>query len=185
MTYLNDTDLSNLTSDDAPSTFDKVKTLAKEGTQRTQRITQILKQAVSETRTEFKAGKTVIAPLAKEVTAETVSSFKSKSQQAADAVNKAWDDEADASDFTDRLMAFLKKMASVTATALFPQVKKQATKLDDVLGNRYGDQYTNLKTRFDTIRDWVIVPDAAKSATEAQPDNTESVVIEVESEAVK
>ncbi|MEL6353165.1 MAG: hypothetical protein AAFR58_15645 [Cyanobacteria bacterium J06627_28] len=187
MTYLNDTTLPNLTTDDAPSsTFDKVKTLAKEGTQRTQRITQILKQAFSETRDEFKAGKTVIAPLAKEVTTETVSTVRSKSQQAANAVNKAWEEEANTADFTDRLVAFLKKIATATAQTLFPQVKKQASNLDELLGNRYGAQYTNLKTRFETVRAWVVVPDTVHSESTTPADNSaDVVVIEVESEAVK
>ncbi|MEO0770602.1 MAG: hypothetical protein AAFY72_14450 [Cyanobacteria bacterium J06649_4] len=186
MTYLNDTNLPNFTTDETPSsTFDKVKTLANESTQRTRRISQILKQALSETRDEFKAGKTVIAPLAKEVTTETVSTVRSKGQQAADAVNKAWEEESDTTDFTERLVAFLKKVATATARNLFPQVKKQASNLDELLGNRYGDQYTSLKTRFETVRACAVVPDTVQSETTSVDNSADAVVIEVESKAVK
>ena len=102
MTYLPDTELSNFSADAEPSTFEKLITLTKEGSQRTQRITQILRQAFSETREEFQAGRTVISPLAKEVSTETVSTVKEKSRQAADAINDVWENDADAADLTER-----------------------------------------------------------------------------------
>jgi len=195
MAYMNDSHLSATAStsntEAEPSTFDKLKTLTQEGTERSKRILNILRQAFSETREEFQAGRTVISPLAQEVTTETVSTVKEKGQQAADAVNKAWKDEGNASDVTDRAMALLKTMAKTAKESLLPrvetQVKQQALKLDNVLSNRYGDQYTNFKGRFESVRSWVIVdkPTEPVSADSPISEPAPSIVIEVDSETVQ
>ncbi len=196
MTYMPDTNLSNLSSDSSentdPTTVEKLKTLAQEGTQRTQRISKILKQAFSETREEFQAGRTIISPIAKEVTAEAVSTFKSRSQQATEAVNQAWQDEESTLDFTERLVKVFKTMANTAKERLFPQIKtqtkRQASKLDDLLGDRYGEQYTTLKDRFGQVRAWADIArtatakPAAEDTKDAKP--TTAVVIEVDSQVV-
>ncbi|MEL6901959.1 MAG: hypothetical protein AAFP07_13465, partial [Cyanobacteria bacterium J06606_4] len=90
MTYLS----NNINEDMTPieqspaetTTFEKLKMLLKESGMRSQRIGKILRKAFSETRTEFQAGRSVISPLAKEVTTETVSTVKEKGQQAASTV---------------------------------------------------------------------------------------------------
>lgn len=195
-----DTNLSNLSSDSSENTeattAEKLKTLAQEGTQRTQRISKILKQAFSETREEFQAGRTVISPIAKEVTAEAVSNFKSKSQQAAEAVNQAWQEEESTPDFTERLIKVLKTTTSTARERLYPQfkvqTKKQATRLDELLGDRYGEQYVTLRSRFQQVLTWV---NAARTATNEpavdstvtkteNPASAAPVVIEVDSKIV-
>jgi len=190
-----ETNLSNISADGSTTestTLEKLKTLAQEGTQRTQRISQILKQAFSETREEFKAGRTVISPIAKEVTAEAVSAFKSKSQQATEAVNQAWQDEESAPDFTERLLKVLKTMANTAKVSLFPKVKtqtqKQAGNLDNLLSDRYGEQYITLKARFGQVRAWVntAANSAATVPTETNIENSDpATVIEVDSKTIK
>ena len=195
MTYMPETNLSNLASDDSvnteTTTAKKLKTLAEESTQRAQRISKILKQAFSETREEFQAGRTVISPIAKEVTAEAVSTFKSKSQEAAKVANQAWQAEEDTQDFTERLIKVLKTMASTAKERLFPQIKvqtrKQASRVDTLLSDRYGEQYITLKDRFGQVRAWVNV--AQPTATEVASDTNDAasapdVVIEVDSQVV-
>jgi len=192
MTYMPETNLSattlNAEVDPNPSTIKKLKTLIQEGTARTQRIASILRQAFSETREEFQAGRSVISPLAKEVTTEAVHTFKSKSQQAAETVNQAWQDEADAPDRTERLIGLIKNLAQKSKTTLIPtagrQARQQAIRLDKVLNNRYGSQYTTLRDRFELVRSWIVVDTAAKPQTETAA-NQPPVVIEVDSEAIK
>ncbi|MBE9061207.1 hypothetical protein [cf. Phormidesmis sp. LEGE 11477] len=193
MTYTQET-FSNLSESAAtePTTAEKLKTLAKESSQRAQRISSILKQAFSETREEFQAGRTVISPIAKEVTTEAVSTFKSKSQQAAEAVNQVWQEEESTPDFTDRLIKVLKTVASAAKAKLFPQIKaqtqKQASRLDVLLGDRYGEQYITLKDRFGQVRAWVNVsqPVAESTATENIRDTAPktATVIEVDSKVI-
>ncbi|MGB3789116.1 MAG: hypothetical protein WA949_13980 [Phormidesmis sp.] len=200
MTYMPDTNLSNLSSDGSanadPTTVEKLKALAQESTQRAQRISKILKQAFSETREEFQAGRTVISPIAKEVTAEAVSTFKTKSQQAAEAVNQAWQEEESTPDFTERLIKVLKTMTSTARERLYPQLKvqtkKQASRLDELLGNRYGKQYDTFKGRFEQVRTWVnaartvATEPAADSAVQKTGDATSAApaAIEVDSQTI-
>ena len=115
-----ETNLSSTSQEAESSTFEKLTTLTKEGSARTQRISQILRQAFSETCEEFQAGRTVINPLAKEVTNEAVSTFKSKSQEAAEAVNQAWQSEADTPDTTERLINSVKSLFAQAKTTIFP-----------------------------------------------------------------
>lgn len=196
MTYTSE-NLSDLTANDSvnvePTTAEKLKTLATEGTQRTQRISRILKQAFSETREEFQAGRTVISPIAKEVTAEAVSTFKTKRQQATAAVNQAWQEEENTADFTERAIKVFKTMMSAARANVFPQVKtqtqKQAGKLDELLRDHYGEQYTTLKDRVAQVRAWAnSAVNSTESATaEVVVDNSDAVsatVIEVDSTAV-
>ncbi len=195
MTYTTESHLSATASashaEDETSTVEKLKTLTQEGTERSKRVLNILRKAFSETREEFQAGRTVISPLAQEVTTEAVSTFKEKGQQAADAVNKAWKDEANAPDTTDRVVAFIKAMAKTAKENLFPtvekQVKQQASKLDNVLGDRYGDQYVTFKNRFEVIRSWVVVGKPADTISTAQEvSKTEpTITIEVDSKSVR
>lgn len=181
MTYTTPSDFSNTPSEKAPSTVEKVKTLQKESTQRSKRIAKILRTAFTETAAEFKAGRTVISPLAKEVTAETVATVKEKSQQASKTVNQAWQQEADSQDLTDRLISFVRVMAVATKEKLFPQLKTQATKLDDMLSDRYGHQYNNFKQKFNGVRDRYATPEQTTTAPVADA----PTVIEVESEIIR
>lgn len=195
MTYMPESHLSETTSpgktEAEASSREKLKILAQEGSDRSKRIFQILRSAFLETREEFQAGRTVISPLAQEVTTEVVSTVKEKSQQAAKAVNKAWKDESDAPDVAERALAFLKTLSKTTKVHLFPtlekQVKQQLSQLDNVLERRYGDQYATLKGRFESVRNWVMVDETAQTDAVMQDisDTEPSVVIEIESEVVK
>ncbi len=182
MTYTTPQDFSDTTVEPMPSTFQKLKTLRAESTQRYQRVASILKSAFAETMVELKEGKSVISPLAKEVTAETVATVKEKGQQAKDTVNTAWKQEATAEDPTDRLIRVMRLMAKATQEKLFPQLKTQAVKLDGFLGNRYGSQYDSFKGRFDFLRDRYAA--STQSKTEAAPTADAPVVIEVDSEVI-
>jgi len=195
MTYMNDAQISatanQVHTDTEISTVEKLKSLTKEGIERSKRILSILRQAFSETREEFQAGRTVISPLAQEVTTEAVSTFKEKGQQAAEAVNKAWKDEASTSDVADQIVDFLGAMTQTAKEKLLPtvekQAKQQAGKLDELLSDRYSDQYTDLKNRFKTVRSWItanntVINEPATTPTDSVDSTTEpSIVIEVDS----
>lgn len=158
------------------STVEKLKTLQQESTQRSKRVFNILRTAFAETAAEVKDGRTVISPLAKEVTAETVATVKQKSQQAADTVNQTWNKEADSKDLTERLIRLARVVAIAAKQNLFPQMKKLAIRLDGLLSDRYGARYTDLKDQF-TGRTQPV-------ATEPKTEASQPVVIEVESEAL-
>jgi hypothetical protein len=186
MTYTNPSDFSSADFSDTareqtPSTIDKLKTLKQESTQRSQRLMKILRTAFTETVTEFKAGKAVISPLAKEVTAETVATVKEKSQQAKETINQAWQQDATTEDRTERLIHLVRVLAKTTYQKLFPQIKTQASKLDDVLTNRYGDSYESLKERFESLLSRYAKPEQ----TTADPTANSSTAIEVESEVIR
>lgn len=188
MTYsetMNPTDLSAAPADKETSTVDKLKTLAQEGSQRAKRINQILQAALSETRSEFQAGRNVMTPLAKEVTAEAVSSFNATKQRASEAVNEAWQEGSEQADVSDRIITFLKAIAKTTNQKLFPQVKQQAIRLDEVLENRYGDQYEKLKARFDVIRQWIVVSEPANETADVSQDAESGIVIDIDSQVVR
>ncbi|MEL7069475.1 MAG: hypothetical protein AAGN15_12580 [Cyanobacteria bacterium J06581_3] len=191
MTYTSDSLLDTTAqATDEPTTAQKLNTLKQEGTERTKRIASILRQAFSETREEFQAGRTVISPIAKDVTTEAVSTVKQKSQQAAEAVSQAWNDEAAAPDLTERIGNLIKVLAKSAKDNLFPtvetQAKKQAIKIDQLLGDRYGEQYTTLKDRFATIRDWLSSQASStdSEAVQAKPTDTDPTVVTVDSTAV-
>lgn len=183
MTYTTQNDLSNLPATPAeptpaaadpsadPSTVEKLKTLYQESSQRSQRVAKILRAAFTETAAEFKDGRAVISPLAKEVTAETVATVREKSKQAADTVNQTWQQEDDSKDSTERLIRFIRTLgqsAGQTARVkLFPQLKVQAIKLDDVLTNRYGSRYATFKGRFSGIRGWYTATEPTTPETAA------------------
>ena len=181
MTYPNQPDLSDTSSDQAPSTVEKLKTLGRESTQRSQRLMKILRTAFAETATEFKAGREVISPLAKEVTAETVATVKEKSQQAKKTINQAWQQEAETEDRTERLIRLVRVLAKNTQEKLFPQIKTQAGKLDGLLVGRYGDRYENIKNRFNVVRKWAATPEQ----TTPEPAANSSTAIEVESQVIR
>ncbi|MGB3291456.1 MAG: hypothetical protein WBB01_00525 [Phormidesmis sp.] len=163
-----------------PSTVEKLKTLQQESTQRSKRVFKILRTAYAEMSAELKDGRTVISPLAKEVTAETVATVKQKSQQAADTVNQTWNQETDSKDLSERLIRLARVVAIAAKQNLFPQIKKQAIKLDELLVRRYGSRYTDLKDQV-TGR----TQRAEQRASEATAEtNSQPVVIEVESEIV-
>ncbi len=181
MTYTSQPELSDASADQTPSTVEKLKTLQREGTQRSKRLLKILRTAYSETATEFKAGREVISPLAKEVTAETVANVKEKSQQAKQTINQAWHQESPTEDRTERLIRLVRELAKTTQEKLFPQIKTQASKLDDVLVDRYGDRYANIKDRFNSVRKWAAAPEQTTPESTANP----SVAIEVDSEVIR
>ena len=181
MTYTVQSEISDATTSAAPSTVEKLKTLAKEGAERSQRITKILRSAFSETAAEFKEGRAIISPLAKEVTTETVATVKEKGQQASQTVNQVWQQEAEAEDLTERLIRFVRVLAQTTKERLFPQLKTQASKLDSVLSDRYGQRYNNIKEKFDFAQAWYAGPET----TAPEPANSDAVVIEVESKVIQ
>jgi HD-GYP domain-containing protein (c-di-GMP phosphodiesterase class II) len=189
MTYTNPSDFSNASTDQTPSTVEKMKTLQKESTQRSQRLMKILRTAFTETVAEFKAGREVISPLAKEVTAETVAGVKEKSQQAKKTINQAWQQDSESEDRTERLIRLVRVLAKTTAKTaqekLFPQVKTQASKLDDVLSNRYGDRYATLKDRFDSLRSRYAPEQTTPEPTANSSAANSSAAIEVESEVIR
>ncbi len=180
MTYTVPSEISDTAPSPAPSTVEKLKTLTKESTERSQRITKILRKAFSETAAEFKAGRAVISPLAKEVTTETVATVKEKGQQASQTVNQVWQQEAETEDRTERLIRFVRVLAQATKEKLFPQLKTQASKLDGVLSDRYGQRYSNIKEQFNFARAGQATPE--KTAPETTRD---AAVIEVESEIIR
>ncbi len=180
MTYTVQSEISDTTVA-APSTVEKLKTLQKESTERSQRIVKILRNAFSETAAEFKEGRAVISPLAKEVTTETVATVKEKGQQASQTVNQVWQQEAEAEDLTERLIRFVRVLAQATKEKLFPQIKTQASKLDSVLSDRYGQRYNNIKEQFDFAHAWYAAPEV----TAPEPASSDAVVIEVESEVIR
>ncbi len=181
MTYTNPSDFSDTASEQTPSTVDKLKTLTQESAQRSQRLTKILRTAFTETVTELKAGKAVISPLAKEVTAETVATVKEKSQQAKQTINQAWQQEAATEDRTERVIRLVRVLAKTTQQKLFPQVKTQASKLDEVLMNRYGDRYESIKDRLDSFLGRYAKPEQTTPESAVSP----SVAIEVDSEVIR
>lgn len=187
MTYTTPEDISNLTTEEASSTFDKAKVLYQEGLTRSARIGRILKAAFSQSAAEFREGRQVLSPLAQEVTSETVATVKEKGQKAADALNDAWVQEADSQDFSERLTRFLSAIArSASASAktqLWPQLKIQASRLDGLLQSRYGDRYTDIREKFAVTR-------SGQSASKTTPDCADTtstdggIVIEVDSETL-
>ena len=195
MTYTTPEDLSSLTAESSPTTFDKAKVLYREGLARSQRIGKILKAAFSQTAAEFKAGRQTLSPLAQEVTAETMASVKEQSQKAAEVLNDAWAKEAGSQDLSERISRFLSAIAQSvsqsTKTQLLPQLKTQASKLDGLLRDRYGDRYENIRIQFEKARSWQA---ASKDAASTKPEATtvydadmradEGIVIEVDSKIV-
>ncbi|KPQ35455.1 MAG: hypothetical protein HLUCCA11_10860 [Phormidesmis priestleyi Ana] len=189
MTYTTSQELTDTAAKPMPTTVEKLKTLQKESAQRYQRVSKILKSAFTETVSEIKAGKSVISPLAKEVTAETVASVKAKGQQAQTTVNKAWNQNAETEDVTERIVRFARTLSLTTATAakenLLPQLKLQTTRLDSLLANRYGTQYQDLKDRFNVARLWrtASTPDTSTQRGAKTAENG-SIVVEVDSETI-
>ncbi|MGC1310214.1 MAG: hypothetical protein WA885_23540 [Phormidesmis sp.] len=184
MTYTSQNDLSAAAVEQAPSTVQKLKTLQRESTQRSKRVISILRTAFAETAAEFKDGREVISPLAKEVTAETVATVKEKSQQAADAVNQTWQQEADDKDMTERVIGLMRSLAQSAKIKLFPQLKDQAGKVDGVLRDRYGNQYENVKAKFNVVRAWYVAPNQTKPETVVNDQPKQPIAIEVDSEVV-
>ena len=195
MTYTTPEDLSSLTAESSPSTFDKAKVLYSEGFARSKRISQILKAAFSQTAAEFKAGRQTLSPLAQEVTAETMASVKEQSQKAAEVLNDAWAKEADSQDLSERISRFLSAVAQSVSqsakTQFLPQLKTQASKLDGLLRDRYGDRYENIRTKFEKVRQWQTAPENQSETSpeiavvyEADMSADEGVVIEVDSKTV-
>lgn len=182
MTYTNQPELSDTSPQQNPSTVEKLKTLKQESTQRSQRLYKIFRTAFTETVTEFKAGREIISPLAKEVTAETVATVKEKSQQAKRTINQVWQQEAETEDRTERVVRLVRTLAKTTQEKLFPQIKTQAGKLDDVLVERYGDHYETIKDRFNIfVHKWTGTP----APTTPEPAANPSAAIEVESQVVR
>ena len=185
MTYTTQPDFSQASSqksaEQAPSTVEKLKTLQQESATRYQRVSKILRTAFTETAAEFRAGRAVISPLAKEVTAETVATVKDKSQQAKETVNQAWQQESDTEDRTERLIRLARVLAKSAKENLLPQIKTQAIKLDGLLSERYGDRYNSIKDRFDSVRTRYATP--AQTAPETATDKP--VVIEVDSKVIR
>ena len=185
MTYTTPEDLSTLTAEQTPSTFDKAKVLYQEGLERSQRINKILRAAFTQTAAEFKEGRQTLSPLAKEVTAETVTTVKTKGQQAAEVLNDAWAQEASSQDLTERIVGFLQTVAQSAKVHLLPQVKTQAVKLDDLLLDRYSDRYANIRAKFATLRQWYATPEQSEVSTHTDDDATdEAIIIEIDSEVV-
>ena len=182
MTYTTQPDYSETPNQQAPSTVEKLKTLQQESATRYQRVSKILRAAFTETAAEFKAGRAVISPLAKEVTAETVATVKDKSQQAKKTVNQAWQQESETEDRTERLIRLARVLAKSAKENVLPQLKTQAIKLDGLLSERYGDRYSNIKNRFDFVRTRYATPAQTTPETTA---TDKPVVIEVDNEIIR
>ncbi|MGB7087579.1 MAG: hypothetical protein WBD47_18615 [Phormidesmis sp.] len=182
MTYTPDTEFSLPSAE--PSTVEKLRTLQQEGSQRSKRIFKILSTAFTETAAEFKDGRAVISPLAKDVTTETVATVKEKSQQAADVLNQTWSQEAEHEELTDRIISFVRTLGKTAQEKLSPQLKDQASKLDVILSDRYGHRYENVKARLDDIRAWYVASGAAAPEAEADKPTEHVISIEVDSEIV-
>ncbi|NJM99522.1 MAG: hypothetical protein HC800_22405 [Phormidesmis sp. RL_2_1] len=125
-----------------------------------------------------------MSPLAQEVTAETVATVKDKSQQAARVVNQTWQQEASTEDLTERLIKFLRAIAQTTKAALFPQVQKQASKLDDILTQRYGSRYENMREKANVARTWYAASEPTTTETKPDASSEQAVVIEVNSQVI-
>ncbi|MFK8182612.1 MAG: hypothetical protein AB8B99_04505 [Phormidesmis sp.] len=180
--------INNLKEVEEPTTTsettEKLTLLQQEGTKRAKRIAQILRAAFSETAAEFQAGRTVLSPLAKEVTAETVAATKENSQRISETINQIWQD-TDNEDKTERIIQFVRTLASTAKNKLFPQLKRQAGKLDSTLSSQYGERYTNLKEHFEVVRTWYIVPEQEASTTTVETASGEAPTIEVTSEVIQ
>ena len=163
------------------TTLKKLALLKQESAQRAQRITTILRAAFSESAAEFKAGRTVIAPLAKEVTVETVAVVKENGQKVSETVNQAWQD-ADDNDKTERIIRFVRMLAAKAKETLFPYLEQQTGRLDNWLSDQYGDRYTNIKDRVDTVCTQSVATEDISFKVE---DTTVSSVIEVDSEVIR
>ncbi|PZO56103.1 MAG: hypothetical protein DCF15_09475 [Phormidesmis priestleyi] len=150
MTYTNQTNVettnqADFATTDSATTAEQLKELRKEGSVRSQRIFKILRAAFTKTAAEvaaeIKDGRTVISPLAKEVSAKTVATVKEKGQQAADTVNQTWQQEAQTEDRTERFVKVVRSLANTLKQTFFPQAKQQAKKqadhLVELLRNRY------------------------------------------------
>jgi cytochrome c556 len=188
MTYTTQNDLSTSVEPTPTSTVQKIKKLYRESSQRSQRVTKILKTAFSEAVTEVKDGRAVISPLAKEVTAETVATFKEQSQKAADTVNQTWQQKADAPDRTERFISVVRALGQRAKVNLLPQLKQQAVKLDGVLSDRYGQRYTSIKEKAAVVRSWYAASEQTTPSTAPQTfvdDATSHTAIEVDSEVIR
>ncbi len=149
MTYTNQTDVETNSQTDSQADFattvEQLKALQKESGMRSQRILKILHtaftQTAAEVSAEIKDGRTVISPLAKEVSTKTVATVKEKSQQAANTVNQTWQQQAETKDMTERLIKVVRSLANTFKQTFFPQAKqqaqKQANQLLELLKNRY------------------------------------------------
>jgi hypothetical protein len=164
----------------------KLKTLQHESAHRAKRIAKILSAALQETIAEVKAGKAVISPIAKEVSAETVATVKEKSYQATETINQAWQQEAHETDRTERIIRVVRALSQKTAKNLLPTLKVQARKLDTLLGNtvdkklqqRYGQRYETIKGKFASIRTWYGASE--QPITEVSADGTSSISVKSE-----
>ncbi|MEM6450499.1 MAG: hypothetical protein AAF703_09315 [Cyanobacteria bacterium P01_D01_bin.105] len=188
MTYTDHINLSNEgaepPSDTQMTTLQKLKVLQQETTQRSKRVAKILQAAFSETAEEFKAGRSVVSPLAKEVTAETVTVVKANGQKVSDTVNQMWQD-AEEDDLTERIIGFVRMLGAAAKEKLFPQLKRQANKFDSSLSERYGDRYANLKAQLNEFRNGaVVVPEKASPTSPVESNSADTPAIEVTSEVV-
>lgn len=178
MTYTNQTDVETNSQADFATTAEQLKALQKESGVRSQRILKILRtaftQAAAEVSAEIKDGRTVISPLAKEVSAKTVATVKEKSQQAANTVNQTWQQEAETKDRTERLVKVVRSLANTLKQTFFPQAKqqaqKQANQLLELLRNRYAAAQQTAS--YQTAADATVAPQSAPTVV----DVTSSVI---------
>lgn len=179
MTYTNQTNATTANAatqsqSDFATTAEQLKALKKESSTRSQRIFKILRTAFTETAAEvaveLKEGRTVISPLAKEVSAKTVATVKEKSQQAADTVNQTWQQEAQTEDRTERLIKVVRSLASTLKQTFFPQAKQQAKKqadqLIELLRNRYAASSQRSANAVDAPQSAPTVVDITSSVSE-------------------
>ena len=188
MTYTDSTNFSTEAStqpfESESTTLKKLSLLKQESLQRSQRIAKIMRAAFSESTAEFKAGRTVISPLAKEVTAETVAVVKENGQKVSNTVSQVWQESEDDDDITERLIRFIRTLSASAREKLFPQLKLHTNRLDSFLSERYGDRYTSIRDRFDISRTGYAVTDKDVSNT-AEAQSKAVPTIEVESEVIR
>ena len=187
MTYTSNVDFSEATDASDVTTADKIQRLRIEGSQRVKRVLSIIRAAYCESKAEIREGKTVLTPLTKEVTAETVAAMQQKRQQVTEMLQDTWDKNENA-ELSDRFVSILKSVLKSVQTQFLPVAKQQAQKYakraDGLLGKRYGDRYAAAKTRAELMRDWL----SESKATTTEPVSNIDVArdaIEVESEVVR
>lgn len=164
-------------------TAEKASILWQESAQRSAQVAKIFRAAFAETATEFKQGRKVVAPLAKEVTRETAKTLKTQGKQASKTVAELWQQSKN-DDITERVIQLVRALALATKNKLFPQVKHQTNKLDELLSDRYGSRYQSVKDQFEVVRTWYVVPEQTTPVTPSNGEPSDAATIEVESEVV-
>jgi hypothetical protein len=113
-----------------------------QGSTRAARIRDILKTAASDTIAEVKQGSGEMRAVATDTFSTVVNTLdEDKANPAAESVSTG----------TASSKSLIAKLFAALKTRLVGQVKQQAVKLDDGLGERYGDRYQTSKERLSQV----------------------------------